>query len=144
MDQPSRTPCNHGPGCCVECCPAEPDSTGTGEGCAVCQPDRAHGETQRDRDRQAGFAVLFRGRPVMAPPRVGLASLEPSEADFQERDAAGLCIDCGERSQPPRDNGTETHHRCDPCWSVYCRRTELRRLLSESSDSGFRAEVSIF
>ena len=25
--------CDHDPGCCVYCCPAEPDSNGTGEGC---------------------------------------------------------------------------------------------------------------
>ena len=35
-------PCDHGPGCCVECCPAEPNSTGTGG--------------------RAGFAAFFGGR----------------------------------------------------------------------------------
>ena len=131
-ETPEWGPCNHGPGCCVECCPAEPDSTGTGEGCPVCQPDDEHGETQRDRDRLAGFAVLFRGRPVKAPTRVGLASLEPSEADFRQRDAAKLCIDCGVRPQPPRDDGTGTHHRCNSCRRVYDRRTDLRSLLCDT------------
>ena len=50
--------CDHDPDCyCVECCPAEPDSTGTGEGCRVCRPDTWCGEAQRD--ERAGFAALF-------------------------------------------------------------------------------------
>ena len=66
MTAPAR--CDHDPGCCVYCCPAEPDSNGTGEGCHVCRPatrdglpapDRWIGESQRDRDARAGFAVLF-------------------------------------------------------------------------------------
>ena len=133
VPQTAPVRCDHGPGCCVECCPAEPGSNGTGPGCPVCQPDPEHGETQRDRDARAGFAALFRGRPVKAPPRVGLASLEPSDADFRQRDAAGLCIDCGEGPQPPRGDGAAgTHHRCDPCRGVYDRRTDLRRLLCDT------------
>ena len=53
--------CDHGRGCCTSCCPAEPDSTGTGSGCATCQPARQHGTTQRDLDGRAGFAALFGG-----------------------------------------------------------------------------------
>ena len=43
-------------------CPAEPDSTGTGPGCRVYQPDTWRGEAQPDRDERAGFAALFGGR----------------------------------------------------------------------------------
>ena len=48
-------------------------------------------------------------------------SLEPSREDFARRDAAGLCVACGENPQPDRkDSGpSPTHHRCDPCWKRY-------------------------
>ena len=67
--------------------------------------------------------------------RAQLASLEPPAAVFQERDAAGLCIDCGKAPQPPRRRGepeTPHHHRCDPCHQVYNRRQELRRSLCDT------------
>ena len=54
--------CNHGPGCCTVCCPAESGSSGTGEGCHVCQPETwREGEAQRDRDARARLAALLRG-----------------------------------------------------------------------------------
>ena len=58
----NATPCDHGPGCCVSCCPAEPDSSGTGPGCRVCKPDTWTGDAERDRDERGGFAALFGGR----------------------------------------------------------------------------------
>ena len=54
--------CDHGRGCCTSCCPAEPDSTATGSGCATCQPNRQHGTIQRNLDGRAGFAALFGGQ----------------------------------------------------------------------------------
>ena len=56
--------------------------------------------------------------------------LEPDRDTFRERDAAGLCIDCGENPQPERRGDDGTHHRCDECWSVYLRRQKLRERLS--------------
>ena len=73
-----------------------------------------------------------------------LQSLEPSEADFRRRDAAGLCIDCGEASQPARRAGeakTPKHHRCDPCRRVYGSRHELRRLLCDTNHLHYVADV---
>ena len=82
--------------------------------------------------RTARVCYAVRG-PVVTAPRVGLTSLEPSDADFRQRNASGLCIDCGKRPQPPRPDGEAgTHHRCDPCRDVYDRRVELRRLLSDT------------
>lgn len=73
-----------------------------------------------------------------------LQSLEPSEADFRRRDAARLCIDCGEAPQPPRRAGeakTPKHHRCDPCRRVYARRQELRRVLCDTDGLQYLADV---
>ena len=55
-------------------------------------------------------------------------NLEPSREDFARRDAAGLCVACGENPQPARkDSGdSPTHHRCDPCWKRYQSLKNLR------------------
>lgn len=61
--------------------------------------------------------------------------LEPSREDFARRDAAGLCVACGQAPQPPRkDPGDHpTQHRCDACWRVYQRLRTLRSRLLEDS-----------
>ena len=85
--------------------------------------------------------------PPLQKPKMSkteLQSLEPSEADFRRRDAAGLCIDCGEASQPARRAGeakTPKHHRCDPCRRVYGSRHELRRLLCDTNHLHYVADV---
>lgn len=54
--------CGHPPGCCAECCPAEPGSTGTGAGCMECQGETWPGEWRGESER--GVALVL---PVSAP-----------------------------------------------------------------------------
>ena len=65
-------------------------------------------------------------------------SLEPSPEDFARRDAAGLCVACGENPQPARkDSGdSPTHHRCDPCWKRYQSLKNLRDRMLDGENWG--------
>ena len=103
---------------------------------------------RKNRGRPPGAgAGKSRDIPPLQKPKMSkteLQSLEPSEADFRRRDAAGLCIDCGEAPQPARRAGeakTPKHHRCDPCRRVYGSRQELRRLLCDTNHLHYVADV---
>ena len=111
--------------------------------CARCRrrggrTEHAAARLERTRSPRVGCVHAYRFTSGRVPRAALTMSLEPSPEDFARRDAAGLCVACGENPQPARkDSGdSPTHHRCDPCWKRYQSLKNLRDRMLDGENWG--------